>query len=432
MEIKILEEARTILSNPLGRHNYFGWPSIARLPGGELVVACSGFRCGHVCPFGKAVMAVSFDEGKSYLGPWPVIDTPLDDRDAGIVPFGDNGVILTSFNNTRAAQRGWNPVREDLPEEINRRNAYYNAYLDTVTDEEEETYLGATFRLSFDGGKTFGPLFRSPVTSPHGPTALADGSLLWVGRTFSGDDSFEQTDRLEAWRVAEDGSMAFVGAVPPVEKDGAQVLACEPHVIQLEDGSLLCHFRGEGGGMFTLYQTVSTDGGVTWNLPAERKNWSKSYMMDEMCTLMGGRAAEMIVNGEPSTGALSDFERMTNMAYSMVQYYGMSDRIGPVSFYDSTGSRGYELVRPYSEKTAELMDQEVRRIIDEVQARTDRILRENDAAFRQVAELLLDKEVIMNDDLERILGPKVKPASAVEEAAESQGQPESGEGTAHE
>ena len=172
--------------------------------------------------------------------------------------------------------------------------------------------------------------------------------------------------------------------------------------------------------------------GVTWNLPAERKNWSKSYMMDEMCTLMGGRAAEMIVNGEPSTGALSDFERMTNMAYSMVQYYGMSDRIGPMSFYDSTGSRGYELVRPYSEKTAELMDQEVRRIIDEVQARTDRILRENDAAFRQVAELLLDKEVIMNDDLERILGPKVKPASAVEEAAESQDQPESGEGTAHE
>ena len=119
------------------------------------------------------------------------------------------------------------------------------------------------------------------------------------------------------------------------------------------------------------------------------------------------------------------------MAYSMVQYYGMSDRIGPMSFYDSTGSRGYELVRPYSEKTAELMDQEVRRIIDEVQARTDRILRENDAAFRQVAELLLDKEVIMNDDLERILGPKVKPASAVEEAAESQDQPESGEGTAH-
>ena len=149
--------------------------------------------------------------------------------------------------------------------------------------------------------------------------------------------------------------------------------------------------------------------GLTWNLPAERKNWSKSYMMDEMCSLMGGRAAEMIINGEPSTGALSDFERLTNMAYAMVQYYGMSEKIGPLSFYDSTGSRGYELVKPYSEKTAELMDQEVRTIIDEVRDRTDRILREHDAAFREVAELLLEKEVIMAEDLERILGPKVKP-----------------------
>ena len=158
--------------------------------------------------------------------------------------------------------------------------------------------------------------------------------------------------------------------------------------------------------------------GLTWNLPAERKNWSKSYMMDEMCTLMGGRAAEMIVNGEPSTGALSDFERLTMMAYSMVQYYGMSEKVGPMSFYDSTGARGYELVKPYSEKTAELMDQEVREIVQGVEKRTFQILRENDAAFRRVAELLLEKEVIMSSDLEAILGPKVKPQSeepAVEE-----------------
>ncbi len=152
--------------------------------------------------------------------------------------------------------------------------------------------------------------------------------------------------------------------------------------------------------------------GLTWNLPAERKNWSKSYMMDEMCTLMAGRAAEMIVNGEPSTGALSDFERLTNMAYSMVQYYGMSEKIGPMSFYDSTGARGYELVKPYSEKTAEMMDQEVRSIVADVEARTRAILLANDAAFRKVAELLLEKEVIMATDLEAILGPKVKPVES--------------------
>ena len=157
--------------------------------------------------------------------------------------------------------------------------------------------------------------------------------------------------------------------------------------------------------------------GLTWNLPEERKNWSKSYMIDEMCTLMGGRAAEMIINGEPSTGAISDFERMTNMAYAMVQYYGMSEKVGPMSFYDSTGARGYELIKPYSEKTAELMDQEVRDIITDIEQRTFAILKENDAAFRQVAELLLDKEVIMADDLERILGPKVKSAAMAERAA---------------
>ena len=157
--------------------------------------------------------------------------------------------------------------------------------------------------------------------------------------------------------------------------------------------------------------------GLTWNLPAERKNWSRSYMIDEMCTLMGGRAAEMIVNGEPSTGALNDFERLTNMAYAMVQYYGMSEKVGPMSFHDSTGARGYELVKPYSEKTAELMDEEARRIVEDVRERTERILRENDAAFRKIADLLLEKEVIMADDLEAILGPKVKPAADLETPA---------------
>ena len=149
--------------------------------------------------------------------------------------------------------------------------------------------------------------------------------------------------------------------------------------------------------------------GLTWNLPAERKNWSRSYILDEMSMLMAGRAAEILVNGEPSTGALSDFERMTNMAYAMVQYWGMSEKVGPMSFYDSTGARGYELVKPYSEKTAELMDQEVRDLVAQVEARTMKILKEHDAAFRRVAELLLEKEVIMASDLEEILGPKVKP-----------------------
>ena len=150
--------------------------------------------------------------------------------------------------------------------------------------------------------------------------------------------------------------------------------------------------------------------GLTWYLPEERKNWSRSVMMDRMSALIGGRVAEEILNGEPSTGALNDLERMTGMAYSMVQYYGMSDKVGNLSFYDSTGARGYNLTKPYSEKTAELMDEEVKAIVQEVHDRTYRLIEDHKDGFMQMGALLLEKEVIFAEDIERILGPKVKPA----------------------
>ena len=150
--------------------------------------------------------------------------------------------------------------------------------------------------------------------------------------------------------------------------------------------------------------------GLTWYLPEERKNWSRSVMIDRMCALLGGRVAEEILNGEPSTGALNDLERMTGMAYSMVQYYGMSEKVGNLSFYDSTGARGYNLTKPYSEKTAELMDEEVKALVQEVHDRTYRLIEDHKEGFMQMGALLLEKEVIFAEDIERILGPKVKPA----------------------
>jgi AFG3 family protein len=129
-----------------------------------------------------------------------------------------------------------------------------------------------------------------------------------------------------------------------------------------------------------------------------------------MCSLIGGRVAEEIVNGEPSTGAQNDLEKLTQMAYSMVQYYGMSDKVGQVSFYDSTGSRGYDLTKPYSEKTAEIMDEEVKALISQIHDKTYQILTVHKEGFLQMAALLLEKEVIFADDVEKILGSKVKPA----------------------
>ena len=150
--------------------------------------------------------------------------------------------------------------------------------------------------------------------------------------------------------------------------------------------------------------------GAAWYLPEERKLWTKSQMIDEMCSLIGGRVAEEIVNGEPSTGAQNDLEKLTQMAYGMIKYYGMSDNVGAVSFYDSTGARGYNLTKPFSEKTAELIDEEVKKLVSMIHERTLKILTEHKEGFLQMAALLLEKEVIFADDVEKILGPKVKPA----------------------
>lgn len=159
--------------------------------------------------------------------------------------------------------------------------------------------------------------------------------------------------------------------------------------------------------------------GAAWYLPEERKLWTKSQMVDEMCALIGGRVAEEIVNGEPSTGAQNDLEKLTQMAYGMVKYYGMSDNVGALSFYDSTGARGYDLTKPYSEHTAEMIDDEVRKIVKMIHDRTYKILSDHKEGFLQMASLLLEKEVIFAEDVEKILGPKAKPADETENETET-------------
>ena len=146
--------------------------------------------------------------------------------------------------------------------------------------------------------------------------------------------------------------------------------------------------------------------GAAWYLPEERQLVTKEQLIDEMCSLIGGRVAEEMVNGQPSTGALNDLERLTKMAYGMVTYYGMSENVGHLSFYDSTGARGYDLTKPYSEKTAELIDKEVKELVQMIHNRTLKILTDNKEGFLALATILLEKEVIFAEDLENIFGPR--------------------------
>ena len=146
--------------------------------------------------------------------------------------------------------------------------------------------------------------------------------------------------------------------------------------------------------------------GITWSLPDEKVMQSRDMLIDEMCCLVGGRVAEEIVNdGVPCTGALSDFSRMTRIAYSMVTYFGMSEKVGNLSFYDPDGS-SYSFTKPYSEKTAELIDSESKALVKMVTDRTRKLLKDNWDALDSLAKLLIEKEVIMADDIEALLGPK--------------------------
>ncbi len=146
--------------------------------------------------------------------------------------------------------------------------------------------------------------------------------------------------------------------------------------------------------------------GAAWYLPQERQITTKEQLLDQMCSVLGGRAAEELTFGQISTGAQNDLEKATKQAYAMVSIFGMSEKIGNLSYYDSTGQSDFSFTKPYSEKTAELIDAEVKDLVESSYSRAKELLKSYQDQHREVAELLLEREVIFSDDLERILGKR--------------------------
>jgi cell division protease FtsH len=146
--------------------------------------------------------------------------------------------------------------------------------------------------------------------------------------------------------------------------------------------------------------------GAAWYLPNERQITTKEQMYHEMIATLGGRAAEQLVFGHISTGALSDLEKVTKQATAMVAYYGLDEKIGNRSYYDSTGQQDYALTKPFSDKTAEIIDEQVSELIESAYKEALRILGENLDGLTQLANKLIDKEVVFGDDLEMIFGKR--------------------------
>lgn len=146
--------------------------------------------------------------------------------------------------------------------------------------------------------------------------------------------------------------------------------------------------------------------GAAWYLPEERQITTFDQMFDEITSALGGRAAEEIMFGKVSTGALNDLEKVTKQAYAMVVYFGLNQQIGNISYYDSTGQSEFAFTKPFSEKTAEIIDVEVKKIVEAAYERAKQVLMENKQGLIQLAEVLLEKEVIFREDLEKIFGPR--------------------------
>jgi len=146
--------------------------------------------------------------------------------------------------------------------------------------------------------------------------------------------------------------------------------------------------------------------GAAWYLPEERQITTLDQMFDEMTAALGGRASEEITFGKVSTGALNDLEKVTKQAYAIVVYFGLNEKIGNISYYDSTGQQEYAFTKPYSEMTAQMIDQEIHKMVEKAYARAKKLLTDNRAKLEQLAEKLLVKEVIFREDLEAIFGKR--------------------------
>ncbi len=272
MAYKIEGRHSVVCENENSLFNYFAWPSVGRLPDGTLAMVSSGFRVAHVCPFGKSVICYSRDEGKTWTRPAVVIDTPLDERDSGIVHFGGK-VMVTSFNNRVAFQRETNETRENP-----QKKALIDAYLDCVDAKSaEEKFLGSLYCISRDGGYTFEEPKISPVTSIHGPCVCRNGEVFYIGRSFLGDT---WQDRLACYRLDENESFVYHSSIEDIADDNGVLLSCEPHAVELDNGDILLHIRAQRTGndslggpqknrRFATYQSKSTDGAKTWSKPRQ-------------------------------------------------------------------------------------------------------------------------------------------------------------------
>jgi hypothetical protein len=238
-------------------HLYHGWPTLARRSNGDLILVWSGGREAHVCPFGRVEFMLSRDEGESWSFPKVLMDSDLDDRDAGIVETRRGTLLVSTFTSTvyeRILDKS-----ADWPAD---KRARWQAVQKRLTPELRQRGLGCWMIRSTDGGVSWSTPYRVPLNSPHGPVILSDGRLLYAGKDLYGGGKIgvcESTDEGITWRMLSE--------IPSRTGDDAKNYH-ELHMVDAGDSRLIAHIRNhnEANHRETL-QSESTDGGKTWSSP---------------------------------------------------------------------------------------------------------------------------------------------------------------------
>ncbi len=271
MSKKIPGEHGIVCRLPGEKFGYFGWPTVAVLQDGTLLVASSGLRSEHVCPWGKTVLNISTDGGQIWSPPRVINNSPLDDRDAGILNLGGDKLLVTWFTSINRQYLEDEGVRNWLGvEEVNS----WRETLANISETQISDHTGSWIMLSADRGAAWSAPIRVPVSTPHGPIHLSSGDLLYLGKPY---ESWADMENGAITAVcSEDGGMSWkrLGQVPVYPAtDPANYY--EPHVVELPSGRLLGMIRiedvpgkelkGAGIPSFSLMQTMSEDGGNTWS-----------------------------------------------------------------------------------------------------------------------------------------------------------------------
>ena len=256
-------ETRVISLEP---QYYHGWPTLARRKNGELLVVCSGGRETHVCPFGRVEMMVSHDQGASWQWPQVILDSALDDRDAGILETGQGTLLVTSFTSLAyeavlaAAEKIKPGTAGAWPAE---RLTRWKLARDRLSPRERLANLGQWMIRSTDGGLTWSPRYSSIVNSPHGPIQRSDGRLLYAGK-----ELWTGKKRVGVCESKDDGVSWQWLAEIPVRSGDSPGNYHELHAVEAGDGRIIVHIRNENkSDSGQTLQSESTDGGKTWSEP---------------------------------------------------------------------------------------------------------------------------------------------------------------------